>query len=115
MRTALRHRQNFAADIADDFDRLLHQTFDCLDLLTLRRIAERNRDTAIALACRTSDAVHISFGIERHVEIHDMRDVRNVDAARRDIGRDKYPDMPHREVVECALTGILSLVAVERS
>ena len=35
MRALFRQWKRFAADVADDFDRLLHQTFDRLDFLAL--------------------------------------------------------------------------------
>ena len=40
-------------------------------------------------ASRAADAVDIVLGVDRHVEVDDVADVRNVEAARRDIGRDE--------------------------
>ena len=57
VRPAIGQRQNFAADVADDFDLLLHQAFDRQDFLAFRGITKRDRDAAVALAGGTADAV----------------------------------------------------------
>ena len=113
MLTPFRHRQSLAANVGDDFKLLLHHAFDSGDFLALSRIAQRNRDTAVALAGRAADAVHVGFRIERHVEVDDVRDVGNVDAARRDVGRDEHANVPHHEVVQRTLARVLRLIAVK--
>ena len=113
MRTLLRHRQAFAANVADDFNRLLHQLFDSFDFGAFRRIAQRDRYAAEALACCTTDAVNIRFRVKRHIEVDDMRDVVDVNAARRNVGRNQHLNVTFHEVIQGALTRVLRLVAVE--
>src|SRR5882757_9890740 len=88
---------------------------DALHLAQLgvfRRIAQRDRDTVHAVAAGTADTVDVAFGLVRQVEIHDMADAGDINAARRDIGRDQNAHRTFAEIVECLLTGVLRLVAV---
>ena len=109
----VRHGQVFAANVADDFDLLLHQSLNGFDVAHLALITERDCDTRFPLAGGPADAMDICLWLHRHVEVNDVCDVGDVNAARRDIGCNQHADMAIREVVQGALAGVLRLVAVE--
>ena len=59
-----------------------------LQLPVLARLGERDRDALAPGAPRAADAVHVDLGRGRHVVVHDVREVLDVEAARRDVRRD---------------------------
>ena len=76
--------------------------------------AERDRDAVGAGARGAADAVHVAFRDVRQVEVDDVADAVDVDAAGGDVGRDQGLDAAVAEVVEHALALVLRLVAVDR-
>ena len=80
----------------------------------LGRIAQRDRHARCAGARRPSDAVHIALRLVRNIEIDDVGDAVDIDAARRDVGRDQDRHMALPECGERALPRGLRLVAVDR-
>ena len=74
-------------------DLTLHQTLDVAQIGLLRRIAERDRDAIRTGARGAADAVDIAFRLVGQLEVDDMGDVVDVDAARRDVGRDQHAHM----------------------
>src|SRR6266478_3008732 len=48
----------------------------------------------------TADAMNVVLGRVRHVEIHHVSDLRHVDPARRDVGRDQHAVAAVPEAVE---------------
>ena len=50
---------------------------------------ERERITTGLRAARAADAVHVIFGVFRNVVVDHMRDTRDIQATRRDVGRDE--------------------------
>src|SRR5262245_29384498 len=69
-------------------DALPDQRFDRSDGLAVGAGDDRDRGAAAAGATGAADAVHVIVGMIRHVEIEDVADIRDVEAARRDVGRD---------------------------
>ena len=55
--------------------------------LPVVRRRERDRDAVGAGAAGAADAVHVVFGALRQIEVDDVRDAGDVDAARGDVGR----------------------------
>ena len=53
----------------------------------------------IASLPRAADAMDVCFRIERHVEIDDVRDVGNVDAARRNVSGHENANVAHGEII----------------
>ena len=58
-------------------------------------------------------AVHVLLGALGEVVVDDVREVRDVDAARRDVGRDEEPQPPFARRAHHALAVALRQVAVE--
>ena len=106
----LRH---FARDaLARDLE--LDRALDLLEQALLLDIAERDRVTRLAGARGAADAVHIRLGLHRKIEVDDMGDVVDVEAARGDIGGDEHGRAARAEGVEGARALVLRLVAVDR-
>ena len=93
--------------------RLAREAFDVAQLGALIGITQRNRDAGFASAGRAADAMDVSFRHFRQLEIDDVRDLIDVDAARRDIGGDQHADFRAAELLECAFALALALVAVD--
>ena len=66
------------------------QSLDRTQEVALRVVAKRDGPARVSGARRSSDAVHIGFGDLRQLEIDDMGDAVDVDAARGDVGCDQY-------------------------
>jgi hypothetical protein len=98
---------------ADDFPRLARQALDGFQQVAFRRIAESDGRSAGAGARGAADAVNIAFRLMRQIEIHHMRDVVDVDAARGDVGGDERADLAFAERFQRTLAGVLRFVAVD--
>src|SRR5262249_48078974 len=85
----------------------LHQQLELLG------VAERDRGARRAGTARAADAVHVGLGDLGQVEVDDVADLVDVDAARRDVGGDQHADLAALEVGERALARVLRLVAVD--
>ena len=70
-------------------DLLPDQPFDITQEAPLVVAAERDGRTLGSGPGRAADPMHVSLGDVRDVEIDDMADAIDIDAARRDIGRDQ--------------------------
>src|SRR5690349_20872030 len=75
--------------IGIDRDLLADGLFDVPEERTLFRVAERDRDALIAGTGRAANAMHIALRLIRQIEIDDVRDAIDVDAAGRDVSRDE--------------------------
>ena len=51
---------------------------------------QRERGTGRQASARAAHAVHVGLGRGRHFVVHDVRDAVDVEAARRDVGRDEH-------------------------
>ena len=71
-------------------DRPPGQALDVAEQVALFRVAERYGDARGASACRAPDAVNIALRHIRQLEVHDVRDLVDIDAARGDIGCDQH-------------------------
>ena len=105
MLNALRLRIRFAKMIGAYSELHADDTLDGPQLGALIRIAQRDCNAVRAVAAGAADAVHIAFRLVRQVEIDDMRDAGNVDAARRDVGGDKYAHGTVAEAVQAPSDG----------
>ena len=96
-----------------DRDRLADGLLDVAQERALFRIAERDGDAVIAGARGAADAVDVALRLVRQVEIDDMGDAVDVDAAGGDVGRHQHADLAVAEILERLLAGVLGLVAVD--
>ena len=85
----VRLRLGFGRRVAelDARDFLADQLLDRGDRLAVGRSDQRDRGAGTAGAAGAADAMHIVVGMMRHVEIEDVADGRNVEAAGGDVGR----------------------------
>src|SRR5205085_10299642 len=90
------------------------QLFDSAQESHLFVVAERDRDAFGAGPRGAADAMHVAFRDVRQVVIDDVADAVDVDAARRDVGRDQRTHAPRTKSREHALALVLRLVAVDR-
>src|SRR5690606_30399699 len=107
---ALKERR--ARDVLHHRQLLADQTLDLAQLGRLGRIAKRDGLAFRSVTSCAADAVNIALRLVRKVEVYHMADARNVDATRRDVGRNQNADLAGAEVVQSLLAGILRLVAM---
>ena len=84
--------------LAHPGDGLADQLLDRGDRLVVARRHDRDGDAAAAGAAGAADAVDVIVGVMRHVEIEDVADRRDVEAARRDVGGDQQRDLAVAEL-----------------
>ena len=70
-------------------DLLARCAFDRAQHVPLARRDEQDRFTAATRAAGAADPVHVGFGVVRNVEVDDVADAFDVEAARGDVGRDE--------------------------
>ena len=71
--------------------------------LFARGVPERDRRARAAGAARAADAVHVVLDVARHVEVEHVRHARDVEPARRDVGRDHQRPLAVGELLERGL------------
>jgi hypothetical protein len=91
-----------------------NEPFDRVQVGPLFGIAKRNRMPARARACGAADAVHVRLGLMRQVVVEHVRDVIDIDAARRDITGNQNRRLARLEVRQRSLPRVLRLVPVNR-
>ena len=74
---------------------------------------EGDRGTSCERAASTADTVDVIFELVREVEIDDVRDAVDVDAARGDVSRDQDPDFAVLESLQGTLTLALGAIGVD--
>ena len=77
-------------------------------------VDEGDGDAAGARPPRTPDAVQEDLLVLRALVVHDVRDVGDVDATGRDVGRHQHVDLAGAEGPQGLLAGALAQVAVDR-
>src|SRR5262249_18655655 len=100
--------------VGDDRDALLDQPLDVAQIGALLAGAEGDGNAARPGTRGAADAVDIALGLVRQLEIDDMAHAVDIDAARRDIGRDEDARLSGTEIVESPLPRALRLVAMNR-
>jgi hypothetical protein len=70
---------------------LLDQTFDVREKHAFFVVTEREGDAAGTGACGSANPMHIRFGDVGDVEVDDVADPFNVDAACSDVGCHEHP------------------------
>ena len=100
----------------DDLGRDL-ATQQMLDLPKEPGLVYTDQRDRLALSARSAgpaDAVDVVLGHHRQLEVHDVGQGLDVEAARRDVGRDEDRDLVRLEVLEGPESLTLALVAVDR-
>ena len=95
-------------------DGLARRALDHAQHVALARRDEQDRLAAAAGAAGAADAMHVRFRVVRHVEVDDVADALDVEAARGDVGRHDDVDLAGLEPRDRALALRLRDVAVER-
>ena len=85
------------------FDLARDQFLDLGDRFLVGGGNDGQRDAGLAGAAGAADAVDVVFGMMRHVEIEDMADVGNVEAARGDVGATSSCSSPLRNASSAAM------------
>src|SRR5512132_164848 len=85
------------------------------ELVVLSLRDERQRLAAFAGTSGPSDAMHVGLRIFRQVEVDDVIDALDMNAARREVRGDERPHRAGAEALEHALSRALRDVTVERA
>ena len=94
-------------------DVALEQLFKIGNQTRIRLGHQRHRNARSPGAASTADTVHVVFGVERHVEVEDDRQVGDVKAARGNIGRHQHIHFAALEGFERLQALVLRLVAMQ--
>src|SRR3954451_14037801 len=89
------------------------QPLDRIDVFLILARDQRDRRAAAPSAAGAANAVHVILRMDWHVEIDDMRDIGNVEAASRDVRTNEEIDVPGLERVERSHPRALIHVAVQ--
>src|SRR5436309_9950578 len=81
-------------------DGLPDQLFDRSHGLVVGGCHDRDRRAAASGAAGAADSVNVVVGVVRHVEIENMAHIRDVEAARRNVGGDEQRDVAAAELIE---------------
>ena len=93
--------------------RLVHELLDLVELVDVLLGHKRNGPAQLAGAARTANAVDIVGRLGRHVKVHDVAHVANVDAAGENIGCHQHVNGTVAEGRKRALALGLAAVAVD--
>ena len=94
--------------------RLVHELLDLVELIDVLLGHKRNGPAQLAGAARTANAVDIVGRLGRHVKVHDVAHVANIDAAGEHVGCHQHVDGAVAEGRKRALALGLAAVAVNR-
>jgi len=81
-------------------DGVLQQPLDAAQEIRLVDRDEADGVAARARAARSTDPVDVVLGLPRQLEVHDVREVLDVEATSRDVGRDEDPGLAGLETLE---------------
>src|SRR6185503_18171296 len=95
-----------------DVNPLARDALDVAEVAALIRSAEGDGDAVCSGARGAADAVDILLRHFRKIEVDDVANARDVDPARRDVGRDEHVDFATAKQSEGALALRLTLVSV---
>ena len=93
--------------------RLVHELLDLVELIDVLLGHKRNGPAQLAGAARAADAVDVVGRLGRHVKVHDIAHIANVDAAGEDVGCHQHVDGAVAESRKRALALGLAAVAVD--
>ena len=93
--------------------RLVHELLDLVELIDVLLGHKRNGPAQLAGAARAADAVDVVGRLGRHVKVHDIAHIANVNAAGEDVGCHQHVDGAVAESRKRALALGLAAVAVD--
>lgn len=99
--------------VVHDLERRADEALDSAKAAALVVIAERVGRAGSSGARRATDAMHVGLGVVGHVEVEDVGDLVDVDAAGRDVGGDEDGHASGLESQEGACADVLALVPVD--
>ena len=79
----------------------------------LARLDQGDRHALASGPARSADAMHVGIGVGRHVEVDDVADVVDVEAAGGDVRRDEHVQRSVAETPHDPVAGLLGQAAVE--
>ena len=101
--------------IVHKWNGLSDQFLNCCDRLgVVGARHDADRHAGATGAAGAADAVHIIVGVDRHVKVVDMTDLRDIEAAGGDVGSDEQRDFALAELFERGRARGLIHVAVQR-
>ena len=95
-------------------DRHAGHALEVLEHAVLTRLSECDRHAGAARTAGAANAVHVRLGGARHVVVHHMRHMRDVEAAGRDVGRDQQFGRVCAEPLHHAVALLLRESAMQR-
>jgi hypothetical protein len=98
---------------AGDGQPLTREALDLAEHATLLVVAERDGDSFGPRAAGAADAVDVDLGRQRQIEIDDVRDVVDIEAAGSDVGGHEHRRAVRLELGQRVLPGGLAFVAVD--
>ena len=90
------------------------QLLDVAQACRLFAVAQRNRDACCPGPRGAADAMHVGFRHVRQIEIHDVADAVDVDAARSNVGGDQRKHLALAKCGKHPFALVLRLVAMDR-
>ena len=100
--------------VAGQGDRHAGQRLDGGEVFLVAGRGQREGPAGAAGAAGAADAVDVVLGMDRDVEVEDVADVRDVEAARRDVGGDEERHLAVAEAFERGHARALVHVAMQR-
>ena len=97
-----------------DVGRLVHELLDLVELIDVLLGHKRDGPAQLAGTTRAADAVDVVGRLCRHVKVHDVAHIANVDAAGEHVGRHQHVNGAVAEGRKRALALGLAAVAVDR-
>ena len=91
---------------------VVQHAFDIAQVIALVHAHQRHRFALVAGAAGTADAVHVIFRNIRQLEVHDVRQLVDVETARGDVRRHQHFDHTLLEIRQRLGARTLALVAV---
>ena len=98
-----------------DLELGVRRRLDVAQQPVLARLDQRDRHALAAGAPGPADAMDVGVGVRRDVVVDDVRDVLDVEAARRDVGRDQHIERAVAEAAHDPVAVLLGQAAVERA
>ena len=93
---------------------LLRERLDVAHHAALARRGDGDRRALAARTTRAADAMHVGLGCRRHVEVHDVAQVIDVDAARGHVGGHQHAQLAHAQPLQHAVAPPLWHATVQR-
>src|SRR5690606_22771979 len=93
-------RRGLHAGDGVNFQTAAGEAFDGTDQAGFARAGQGDRDAVATGTTGTADAVHVILGLARRVEVDDMADAGDVDAARGDVGCHQHADAALAQAIE---------------